>query len=145
MSDAAIQQQVAADLARVGVTMRIQPIAVAQYSRNSRNGEWKGDAFLLLYNSDVGLDSLWGMRFHSCLNPVGWYCDQALQPLIDRAFAAATLTERDALTRQVMRAYTQNAYALFLYEAVRLMGSGPRIRHFGATSSRIRFDEITVE
>jgi peptide/nickel transport system substrate-binding protein len=145
MQDAAIQQQVAADLAAVGVTMRLQPIPVAQYSRNSRNGEWKGDAFLLLYNSDVALDSLWGMRFHSCLNPVGWYCDRALQPLIDQAFAAATLEERSALTRQVMRAYSDEAYALFLYEAVRLMGTGPRVKTFGATSSRIRFDEISVE
>lgn len=145
MQDAAVQQQIAADLAQIGVIMRIQPIPVAQYSRNSRNGEWKGDAFLLLYNSDVALDSLWGMRFHSCLNPVGWYCDRAVQPLIDRAFAAATLEERDALTKDVMRAYSEKAYALFLHEGVRIMGTGPRVKKFGATSSRIRFDEIVLE
>lgn len=145
LQDAAVQQQIAADLAQIGVTMRIQPIPVAQYSRNSRNGEWKGDAFLLLYNSDVALDSLWGMRFHSCLNPVGWYCDRDVQPLIDKAFAATTLEERGALTKQVMSAYSEKAYALFLHEGVRIMGAGPRVKNFGATSSRVRFDEIVLE
>jgi peptide/nickel transport system substrate-binding protein len=145
MGDAVVFQQIAADLAQIGVTMRIDPIPMATFSRNIVSGGWKADAYTFQYSSDATMDALWSMRFFSCLVPSSAICDREIQPLIDQAFAAPDLAAREALARQVMRAYHEKAYAIYMHETTRLIGVGPRVAKFGATSTRLRWDEMEMQ
>lgn len=145
MADAAVYQQIGLDLAQVGITMRITPIPLTQFGRNYRSGDWKGEAFVVVYNADPTLDGLRSMRAHSCLYAPGWFCDPAIMPTIEAAFAAPDMTTRQALTRKVMRHYHDQAASLFLYDAARIMGVGPRLKSFDATSTRIRWDRIALK
>jgi ABC-type transport system substrate-binding protein len=90
------------------------------------------------------MDALWSMRFFSCIMSSSAICDRELQPLIDRAFAAPDLATRESLSREVMRAYHEKAYALYMHETTRLIGIGPRLAKFGATSTRLRWDEMEM-
>jgi peptide/nickel transport system substrate-binding protein len=144
MSDLASYQQVAADLAQIGVTMRLEPVAPAIFARNFVNGKWSGEAFLLTFNGEMMWDALWALRFSSCLNANGWYCDREIQAVIDAAFAARSLDERERLTRQVIRRYHDEAYALYLYETERITGIGRNVKRFGISHNRLRFDEIEM-
>jgi peptide/nickel transport system substrate-binding protein len=145
MADAAVYQQIALDLARVGITMNITPIPLTQFGRNYRSGDWKGDAFVVVYNADPTLDGLRSMRAHSCLYAPGWFCDRSIMPTIEAAFAATDFAAREALTREVMHFYHDQAASLFLYDAVRIMAIGPRLQSFDATSTRLRWDRMALK
>lgn len=144
MSELAAYQQVAADLSAIGVSMRLEPVAPPIYARNFVNGKWSGEAFVLTYNGELLWDGLWALRFSSCMNANGWFCDREIQPVIEAAFAASSLEERERLTRQVMRRYHDEAYALYLYETARITGLGRNVKRFGASHNRLRFEEIEV-
>lgn len=144
MADAAVFQQIAIDLAKIGVTMNITPITGQQFLRNYQSGQWKGDAFVLNYHAEPTLDGLRVMRFHSCLHATPWICDREIQPLIDDAFAETDPAKREEKARAIMRHYHETAPSLFLYGVVRLMGLGPRIAEFDASSFRLRWDRIAM-
>lgn len=145
MGDAPTYQQVAMDLQAVGVKMVLEPVPPANLARDLRNGQWTTDAMINTYSADPLLDSLRAMRFNSCINPATWVCDRTIQPVIEQAFAAETIEERDRLTRQVSRYYRQQEYGLLLHTNARLSGLGPRVKNFEATSARIRWDRVIVE
>jgi peptide/nickel transport system substrate-binding protein len=144
MAESAAYQQVAADLAQIGVEMRLEPVAPPIYARNFVNGKWSGEAFVLTYNGELLWDGLWALRFSSCMNENGWFCDRAIQPVIEAAFAAPRLEERERLTREAMRHYHEQAYALYLYETVRITGIGRNVKNFGLSHNRLRFAEIEM-
>jgi peptide/nickel transport system substrate-binding protein len=145
MGDAPTYQQVAMDLQAIGVRMVLETVPPANLARDLRNGQWTTDAMINTYSADPLLDSLRAMRFNSCLNPATWVCDPAIQPVIEQAFAAETIEERDRLTRQVSRYYREQEYGLLLHTNARLSGLGPRVKRFEATSARIRWDRVIVE
>lgn len=144
MLNPTIAQQVAVDLASVGITMRIQPQTTAQTRNNYYDGAWRGQAFTTTYNADPTGDALRAMRFHSCLHPKPWVCDAAIQPAIDAGLAAGDLETRRALAEKVSRHYHEEAYALFLYDAVLVFGVGPRVKNFAAVSNRFLYGEMEL-
>lgn len=144
MLNPTIAQQIAVDLAAVGITMRIQTQTTAQTRTNYYDGEWRGQAFTTTYNADPTGDALRAMRFHSCLHPKPWVCDREIQPVIEAGLAAGDLETRRALAEQVSRRYHDEAYALFLYDAVLVYGIGPRVKKFAAVSNRLLYGEMQV-
>lgn len=145
MGDAPTYQQVAMDLQAIGVRMILETVPPANLARDLRNGQWSTDAMINTYSADPLLDSLRAMRFNSCLNPATWVCDRTIQPVIEQAFAAETIEERDRLTRQISRYYREQEYGLLLHTNARLSALGPRVKQFEATSARIRWDRVVVE
>lgn len=144
MLNATIAQQIAVDLASVGITMRIMPQTTAQTRTNYYDGEWRGDAFTTTYNADPTGDALRAMRFHSCIHPKPWVCDREIQPAIDAGLASGDLEERRALAEQVSRRYHEQAYALFMYDAVLVFGVGPRLSDFAAVSNRLLYGDMKL-
>ena len=124
-------QQVAADLARVGIDLAIRLIPTAIFFENVQTGEWNSDAMAMPMFTPVG-DALYPMRQNSCLWHAAYYCEPAAVPLIEKAAAAVTMEERRAATEAVMRHAHETAQALFLYETVSFVGLGPRIDRFRA-------------
>lgn len=141
-NDRAIMQQVIADLAAVGVAVRFRQITVQEQMMRANQGGWTAPIFGSSYNVTPPLDALRTLKFHSCLQPNAWYCDRAVQPLIEAALAAETLEERERLTRQVVRAYHDAASALYLHDVVEFNGLSARVEGFAIANGWIFYERL---
>ncbi len=137
-----VYQQVAIDLAAVGVDMRIQPIPRPQYLEKFQQGSWTGSAFPLGYFSP-SLDGLSILRGNSCLRPQTWFCDEDMVPLIEDAIAEPSLERRIHLTQQLMRAGHDMAMGLFLYEAVNLTALQPDVTGYQTHGLFVLYESVT--
>jgi peptide/nickel transport system substrate-binding protein len=143
-SDGAGYQVVAQDLARIGITMRIQQMTVPELIRNVIEGGWEGEAFALNYNHEPGIEVLRPLTNHSCLWHHPWYCDERIMPTIHAAMSEFD-PERSVSLRQEVMAFYRNEYAsLFLYEPAYFTGLSAGVSHFKVVHGFIHFEDITL-
>jgi peptide/nickel transport system substrate-binding protein len=143
-ADSQVFEQVAADLAKIGVTLTIRITTFPTFSTHYRQGGWDGDAFGMYYNSDPTLDPLRGIKGHSCLSLHPWYCDQAITPTQQAALNASDVATRTKLTRDVMARYHDQAASLFLYEVTGFMGLASRVKNFRIANNFMYLHEVTL-
>ena len=136
-----IHQQVAADLARVGVKMTIMTVPRPKFLSNLQDGGWEGSAFPSGYFTP-NYDALRSMLTQSCLWPKPWYCDQYIMPLIKEAFAEANMERRTNLAREIMTYGHEQAQGLFLYEAANLTALSPNISNYRTEGSFVLYEEV---
>ena len=125
-----VYQQVAADLARVGVQMTINTITRIRYLSNFQDGQWEGSAFPAGYFTPT-LDGLETVAGNSCLRPNTWYCDPDIVPQIEAALAEQSFERRTALVKDLMAYGHETAVGLFLYESATFTALGPGVEGFG--------------
>ncbi|MCB2109133.1 MAG: ABC transporter substrate-binding protein [Rhodobacteraceae bacterium] len=142
-SDGAIYQQIASDLAAIGVSMSIRAISNARFGQNFRGGNWDAQAFSFFYGAEPAFDALRPLKYYRCDWPNTAFCDPAAEPLFDAAAAATTLDDRAAAARQVMARFHDQASALFLYEAPRFHATSKRVDRFHMDHHMIRFEDVT--
>ena len=138
-------QQVAADLARVGVDMVIRPFTWPQLQAGVLQGEWEGDSFGFEYETLPTGETLRPFRLHSCSWPAPWYCDQEIEPVMQQAKETFDETERVRLLRQVLRRYHDQAPSLLLFEQLGLDGVSPHVRDYDQVNGIIPFSTVWVE
>lgn len=144
-ADAAMYQQVAADLAAVGVQVEIRTIPVQTLLRNSNEGGWSGDAFGMSFATEPSVTALRPLRVWSCLWLSPWYCNRDLQPRIDAAMREFDDAKRLAEVQDIMRIYHDEAPAIFLYDVVRFGALTQRVENFKEENGFINFHEITLK
>lgn len=137
-------QQVAVDLAKVGVTMDVRGIPQQKMFEQIQAGGWTVAASAIPIFTPVN-DALYPMRQHSCLWHAAWFCDPAAMPDIEAAFAAPDLATRKVLTEAVMARAHETAQALYLYDTVGFIALGPRIAEFRSDFSFIRYEAIRLK
>jgi ABC-type transport system substrate-binding protein len=126
-NDAAVAQQIAADLAQVGVKMEIQTITFPQVVKAMTVGPWKGFALSTDYATAPSLDMMRAFTRHSCGWTAAWFCDPAIEPKIAEADSTFDVERRTRLTQEIVRYYHEVASGLFLYPALSLDGLSPRV------------------
>ncbi|MYE47890.1 MAG: ABC transporter substrate-binding protein [Gammaproteobacteria bacterium] len=141
-NDAAVFQQVFADLKRVGVTVNPQIISSAQLVSGIGSGHWRGRMFMLDYNLLPALDALSVMTIHSCLRRIPWHCDEDVMPLAERAYAEPDLAKREQLTQTMMAELVASPPALILYEAARFDAHASEITEYRAGFGIIEYEGI---
>ncbi|MBL8642910.1 MAG: ABC transporter substrate-binding protein [Rhodospirillaceae bacterium] len=140
----AAYQQVADDLADIGVTMEIRPLQLAQYLRNTFiTGEY-ADAIFIPWSASPSMDVLRAINIHSCQANHPWYCDREAMPVYQAALAEWDEAKGLELRRELGRRYHDQAAALFLYEQVFFAGLSKRTEGFADTFGFISYDTITV-
>jgi len=138
-------QQVAADLAKVGVGMEIRTVPTPQYLKNVlQTGEY-ADAVIMPWQSAPTLDVLRAVLIHSCATKTAWYCDRRAMPLIDAAMSEWNAEKGLALRREIGRRYHDEAASLFLYEQVFFAGLSKRTTGFADNLGFVSYDQISVE
>lgn len=144
VSDGAIFQQIASDLAAIGVKMEIRPILISQLSTgmHSANG-FTGSAFATDYGTAPSLDSLRSLKLHSCLHLYVWFCDQEGLPLLQSALSAKTEAERTVLTKQVFRRYYDLYPAILLWDIVYFDAVRKGVSDLPSVGTWIRWDQMT--
>lgn len=137
-------QQVAADLAKVGVTMTIRAITVQQLLRGVQQGEWTGDAFNMNFSAERMLDALRPLRLHSCLGVSPWYCDKAVSAKIEQAFATGDIDARRKLTQEILAYYHDEAPVIWLHDVVNFEGLSKRVRNYRNDQTVIAYHLIDL-
>lgn len=141
-NDAAVYQQVVADLAAVGLRPKLQIVPVAQLSRGIVQGEWRGTMFSMDFTVFPTMDALAPMRIHSCLWHTPWYCDETIVPKIKQALASFDPQKRASLTREVLAYTRDHPPALFLHEVIGYDGIAADIAGYDAAFALIKYDRI---
>jgi peptide/nickel transport system substrate-binding protein len=143
-NDAAIYQQIAADLAAVGVQIELRPATAAQITQWYREGSWPGDLFSMDFGTMPSLDPMRAFRMHSCRNAAGWFCDKALEPLFESAQTEPDETKRREIIQQLSRAYHEAAPVIYLWPLPVFDGVGPRVKNYAPQHGVFRFEEMDV-
>lgn len=137
-------QQVAADLAQVGINMEVRPLPWSQYVKGILQGEWEGQAFSFEYEMLPTGSTMRPFRLHSCAWPYPWYCDEDIQKEIDNAKYTMNPQERRAATHRVLAHYHEQAVALMLVENMGLDGVHPRVRGYHQEGGIIPYHDISI-
>ncbi|MBL8630381.1 MAG: ABC transporter substrate-binding protein [Rhodospirillaceae bacterium] len=144
VSDSALFQQIAADLAAVGVKMQIRPILISQLSTGMHTtAGFGGDAFATDYGTAPSLDSLRSLKLHSCLHLYPWFCDKEGLPTLQRALSAKTQDERKDLTRQVFKRYHELYPAILLWDIVYFDAVRKGVSDLPSVGTWVRWDKIS--
>ncbi|MCB2108807.1 MAG: ABC transporter substrate-binding protein [Rhodobacteraceae bacterium] len=141
----AIIQQIANDWAQIGVNVTVQMKPVIRYLTDFVRGRYEADAMTLQWGAYPTLDSIQMTNLSSCRKTVPWYCDQAIQPVIEEAWLETDPDKALALRRQVMRYYHDQAPGLFLFEGVAFIGLSARTRGFDSVFGIVAYDQITLD
>jgi peptide/nickel transport system substrate-binding protein len=144
-TDAAVWQKVAQDLAAVGVTMTVNALPFPRYNQGLYQGTWSGDAFGMNYGSLPALDPMVGFQYHSCLWLKPWICDQAQTDLIKSIMTEFDRPTREGLTRKLMRITYDAPIGLYLYEASRFDGLGPRVTTYRSPFGMTAYHDIGLK
>jgi peptide/nickel transport system substrate-binding protein len=126
-NDAAVAQQIAADLALVGVSVEIREINFPQVVRNMTQGNWKGEAMYTDFATAPSLDLMRAFHRHSCTWPGKWFCDPSIEPTLAAAEKSFDLAERTALTQKAAQHYRDVASSILLYPSISLDGVASRV------------------
>ncbi|MDX2222426.1 MAG: ABC transporter substrate-binding protein [Rhodospirillaceae bacterium] len=138
----AIYQKVAEDLAKVGVRVELRPFTIQQYLRALHFGEFSGQGFMMDFPSAPTMDVLRAMKLHSCWWKTPYLCVAEDQALIEEIAQEFDIERRLNLSRQLMRRYRDQAYALYLFNTVEFYGLRRGLTGFEAEGLFIRYDKI---
>ena len=144
LADTAIYQQVASDLAKIGVQMEVRSVPIQRLIGNVNGGTWGGQAFVINFGSEPTMDALRPLRFHSCLKEPAWACTEALMPQINDAFAEGDLAVREEKTKAVMEAIWNDAPAILLNEVVRIVAASSKVEGFSEAHANIAYQSLEV-
>lgn len=145
-SGALVFQQVASDLAAVGVEMVIRQLPAAAYFNAVLRDPDHGNAgaHATVWPAWPIYDAMRPLLMHSCLRATPWHCDRDIQPKIDLALAEWDEATALTLRRELMEYTRDSAPAIFLYETPEFVGLSPQVRNYGQLHGLISYSEIEL-
>ncbi len=143
-TDALVWQQVAGDLAKVGIRMTVNVMTFSRYIQGMYQGTWTGEAFGMNYGSLPALDPLIGYQYHSCLWLKPWNCNPQQTDLIERGLAEFDRDTRRGIVEKLLKVTYDEPIGLYLYERARFDALGSRITSYRAPFGYTSFHDIEV-
>ncbi|MFL2769934.1 MAG: ABC transporter substrate-binding protein [Rhodospirillaceae bacterium] len=139
-------QQVAADLARIGVTMEIRQMPSAAYLEAVlRDPDHGGaDAHTTVWPAWPIFDALRPLLMHSCRRQPPWHCDDNIQPKIEAALVEWDDKKGLQMRYELMAYYRETAPAIFLFESPEYVGLSQRVSGFRQMHGNIAYHEINL-
>jgi peptide/nickel transport system substrate-binding protein len=138
-------QQIAADLAAVGVHVTIQLAPVTQMTLMLFHGKFRAELFSM---AGRGLAPTTDYRFRACLGLVGrfkpFFCDAQVNALMVKARSSATYEDMAATLRRVYHREHENPPGIFLWDNKAFDGVGSRVRHFVSYTDYIPLHQIEL-
>jgi len=116
--DAAVYQTVADMLGQIGVKMELRTVPFPTWLSKYLTGTWEKeiDAFSLSWTAGPYNDVARPMEIYSCLKNAPFYCDQPLTQRLVAVGEMMDLTKREAMLKDLGRAYRDAAPSLFLLD-----------------------------
>jgi len=125
---AAILQQVAQDLAAVGIRLELNSVLGTDWVQMWASGDWRGaDVISSSWNGATYMDAGRAVESYTCAKPAPFFC----APEVEALFAASNVefdaAKREAQLRQALALLYDLAPALYLFPQTELMALSPRI------------------
>lgn len=145
-SGSLVFQQVAADLARVGVTMRIRQMPAAAYLNAVLRDPNHGDAgaHAMIWAAWPIFDAMRPLLMHSCRRATPWHCDEDIQPKIEAALVEWDADKGLQKRRELMALTLDSAPAIFLHESPEFAGLSPRVTGYHQIHGHIAYHDIDL-
>lgn len=145
-SGSLVFQQVAADLAKVGVTMRIRQMPAAAYLNTVLRDPDHGDAgaHAMIWAAWPIFDAMRPLLMHSCRRALPWHCDEAIQPKIEAALVEWDEKKGLQMRRELMAHTRDTAPAIFLHESPEFAGLSKRVTNYHQLHGHIAYHEIDL-
>ncbi|MDX2224956.1 MAG: ABC transporter substrate-binding protein [Rhodospirillaceae bacterium] len=141
--DALLYQQVAQDLAAVGVRVTLGSITFADYSRKYAAADWgEADAFHLIWNNAAFQDPIRAIEYFSCLKVNPFFCEDSLVPEIRASSRELSRDKREKMLQGIMARLHDLAPAIWLTNSVYTVAHSPRIEVFEMRPTGIVFENI---
>ena len=144
-ADAAIFQQVSADLADVGVKVTIRTMPALQFLQRNSGGEIDSDLFPTPWLASPSADLLRSLNQNSCFRPKPYYCDPAITPKMTEALREQDPARGLALRHELAAHYHDQAPAIFLFETVMFAGLSARVTGFHMDGLFLAYHDIGVK
>ena len=136
-------QQIAADLARIGVTMEIQRTTFAKYLEYMYRTGWP-DPFVAFAMVTSGFDPMHGFRTRSCKWMTVYYCDEGIMPLIEAAESAFDPEDRRRLVGEVLAYEYDNPPGILTWQSPAFDAVAGRVTHYNVIADVVPFYALDV-
>ena len=144
--DTLIFQQVAQDLSRVGVRVKLRVLPFPDFSRRLQAGDWQGiDAFSLNWSSRIMNDAQPALESFSCHSVwTPFFCDAEVAQAIDSARYDMDPTARTQKLQRAMRLAVASAPSIFLINYADIVAMRLDINGYEVRSDGILFEKMSV-
>jgi peptide/nickel transport system substrate-binding protein len=142
-NDDQAHQQIAADLARVGVEMELQRTTFAKYLEYMYQTGWP-DPFTAFSMVTSGFDPMHGYRTRSCAWSPAYYCDEAIMPLIGAAESAFDPELRRRLVGDVLAYERDNPPGLLMWQSPAFDAVSARVKEYMVEADVLSFHTLDV-
>lgn len=142
--DSEMYQQVAQDLAKVGVTLELRQIPSADWIKKFNSGGWEGTMFGGGQNSAPLNDASRFLTFISCKKPNPYYCDENVVPRLEESGTNFDAPKRRKLLNDLLQVQHDSAAALFLLEQVEIVGLNKRVSGLVNLGYSLNYDRISL-
>ena len=139
-----IYQQIAEDLAQVGVKAEVRSIVFQEAVKKAIGNLWEGNAFRSIFSVLPEMDAIRSVFNSSCLRAKPWFCGQEIMPLIEQANAEFDPDKRKALLQQILRWYHDEAPSIFLLDNPEINAINKRVQNFENINSVIQYHKMTL-
>ena len=126
---ALLAQQVAQDVAAVGINMELVQTNGQQWLQQYALSSFETDLFNLTWNSAPLIDASRPMIYTSCLRANPFFCEESLVPLIEQIQVELDPDKRLSMLQDAQARIHELAPAIFLFESVVSAVSGPRLKN----------------
>ena len=145
-NDTTVFQQVASDLAKVGVEMVVSGMPLSQFSRFLYEGDWgNAIAFSMHYGSVPAMDATVSLRMHSCLWPKPWICDPQVTDLIKKADGTFNADQRRIVIQDIMKYLHDDPPGIMLHETRYLDALAPHVATYDAPFGFLRYHTLALK
>ncbi|MBM3504944.1 MAG: ABC transporter substrate-binding protein [Alphaproteobacteria bacterium] len=141
-----VYQQVAQDLSKVGVTLELKIISLADLSaRVTGTKPFEAEMHVMNYGSNPSNDMMRSINaFHSCAAPQKWTCIPEAEDAIKAANSEFDPVKRMTHLRRIAQLYNDAAPQLFLYEQYELDATSPKVANYKNENWRINWHQIEL-
>jgi peptide/nickel transport system substrate-binding protein len=145
-SDHLIYQQVAADLAMVGVRLEVRTPAYPTWLQRYLSNAWgDADAFSLMWDSSTYYDVIRPLKYHSCDKANPFFCAPELMPALLGSDRIMDVPARRAALFTINRQFKDAAPALWLLEQPFHYAHTRDIDSFSARPYGVLYENITFK
>jgi peptide/nickel transport system substrate-binding protein len=142
-----IYQQVAVDVARIGVDIEVREITLPDLIGRLRDTSKFGEAtmFSFGFNSGPTMDIMRSINAqHSCNSFTKWICFPEIEESIAAANSEFDVAKRNKLLAKIAEFYHEQAPGVYLHEPVLIDGVKNRVKNYDPVNYAINWHEITM-
>lgn len=142
-NDDQTHQQIAADLARVGVEMELQRTTFAKYLEYMYQTGWP-EPFLAFSMVTSGFDPMHGYRTRSCRWSPAYYCDEGIMPLIEAAESTFNVHQTRRRVGEVLAYERDNPPGILMWQSPAFDAVSKRVTSYTVEADVLEFHELDV-